>query len=122
MRKKFLVLAGTFFLLSTVAMKPAEHLRLVSSVPAKDSVATVIPERVILTFNQVPDVAVSGVDLVGPNGEVEVGRAVSTDDDKTFAVPVSGAMVDGSYEVRWRTAGDDGHIVRRSFNFTLDAN
>jgi methionine-rich copper-binding protein CopC len=33
--------------------------------------------------------------------------------------PIVGKMADGKYTVSWQTAGDDGHVQKGTFSFTL---
>ena len=39
--------------------------------------------------------------------------------EKTIMAAITGTMVDGKYAVDWQTAGDDGHVQKGAFTFTL---
>ena len=119
MSRKLLALASVCLAAAFIAATPLRHLNLVASFPPEGSTLIQPPERLLLWFNQEPDLAVSRVELEGPAGEVPVGDAAPTRWEKSFAVPVEGDMPYGAYEIHWQTAGDDGHVIRRSFGFTL---
>jgi methionine-rich copper-binding protein CopC len=34
---------------------------------------------------------------------------------------VTGTIADGTYTVAWQAAGDDGHLVKGTFTFTVKA-
>ena len=39
--------------------------------------------------------------------------------DKSMSTAVEGAMGDGAYKVAWQAAGDDGHVQKGEFSFTV---
>lgn len=100
---------------------PAYHLRLVKSVPGKDSVLTAAPTHVMLWYSQEPQARLSAITLTGPNGAaIELGSVTQcpTEKELLFA-KVDGPMPAGAYKVAWRTAGADGHVIRGEFAFRL---
>jgi methionine-rich copper-binding protein CopC len=100
---------------TTVALA---HMKLAKSLPAADSTITSQPAKVQIWFTQAPDKAVSRLTLSGPAGEVKLG-AVEVGADKSMSAAVQGATPDGAYKVAWQTAGDDGHVQKGQFAFTV---
>ena len=39
--------------------------------------------------------------------------------EKDLMARVSGRMPDGAYTARWQTAGDDGHVLKGEWTFTI---
>ena len=69
-------------------------------------------------FSQAPDIKVSKLDLTGPSGAVKLSNFHATD-DKSIMATVADKMLDGAYTVAWPAAGDDGHVQKGTFKFTL---
>ena len=51
----------------------------------------------------------------GGTGEVERDG----EDPKLMSVAVTGSMAAGTYTVAWRGIGDDGHVIRDDFQFSV---
>jgi methionine-rich copper-binding protein CopC len=101
--------------------EPDFHLRLVKSVPGKDSVLAAAPTHVMLWYSQEPQARLSAITLTGPNGAtVSLGPVTQcpTEKELLFA-KVDGAMPAGAYKVAWRTAGSDGHVIGGEIAFRL---
>ncbi len=94
------------------------HMAFSKSLPAKDSVVAAKPAKVQIWFSQAPDKAVSKMTLSGGAGEVKLG-AITVDADKSMSAAVEGAMADGAYTVAWQAAGDDGHVQKGEFAFSV---
>lgn len=94
------------------------HMKLSKTLPAANSTIAAKPDKVQIWYTQVPDKAVSRLTLSGPSGEVKLG-AVAVAEDKSVVAAVEGATPDGAYKVSWQTAGDDGHIQKGEFAFTV---
>lgn len=94
------------------------HMKLARTLPAADSTVTAAPTQVQAWFTQAPDPKVSRLSLEGPSGTVKLG-AVRAAEDKSLAAPIEGALPDGTYTVSWQAAGDDGHIQKGTFKFTV---
>jgi methionine-rich copper-binding protein CopC len=94
------------------------HTKLEKSEPAAGAVVTAAPNQIQLWFNEKLDAAVSKIDLTSPSGKVDLGppRVMS---DKALMAGISGKLGDGTYTVAWQTAGDDGHLVKGDFTFTV---
>jgi methionine-rich copper-binding protein CopC len=102
--------AGTFF-----------HTALKSSVPAKGA-SVHAPARISLTFTEKVILAQSSISvLTGDSTLVEKLVVKGTSDPATIAGAVTKHLTPGKYVVRWKTASDDGHVVRSAFGFTVTA-
>ena len=97
------------------------HLQMIRSLPSADSTVTESPSEVRLWFNERPELAVSRITVTGPDGAIAAGRPQATDDTLSFAVGVPVSLAAGAYTVAWRTAGGDGHVLRGSYEFRVDA-
>lgn len=98
------------------------HFGLRTSSPAADATVASVDE-IRLTFTQVPQENSAMIRLVDAGGErVETGELQhAADDATTVFVPVPTPLADGRYTVAWRGIGDDGHVVRGDFGFTVAA-
>ena len=98
----------------------ARHFALAKSMPEADSSVT-SPENLQLWFTQVPQDGSYTVRLLDAAGElVETGDATRNEEDaKLIEVTVGRALSAGAYTVAWRGIGDDGHVVRDDFGFTV---
>lgn len=97
------------------------HLRLVKSVPAKDSVLAEPPTHVMLWFSQEPQARLSAITLKGPGGAtVALGPLTQCPTEKELLyVKVDGPMPAGAYTIAWRTASSDGHVIRGELAFRV---
>lgn len=105
-------------LLMTFSVTVLAHMRLTKSLPAAAAVVAGKPAKVQVWFTQAPDKAVSKLTLTGPSGEVKLG-ALAVEADKSMSAAVDGATPDGSYKVAWQTAGDDGHVQKGEYSFSV---
>ena len=98
------------------------HFALSRSVPAADA-AVPSPEEVRLWFTQVAPPGSVAIRLVGPGGDaVETSDPIPDEDDgRVYHVDVPTKLPAGAYTVAWRGIGDDGHIVRGEFQFSVTA-
>jgi methionine-rich copper-binding protein CopC len=126
MRARALILAaGLLTALGATASDAADaalHFALNRSAPAAD--ATVPPpSEVRLWFSQVAQPGSVGIRLVSPaGGAVETGEPTPNEDDgRVYHVTVASPLAAGTYTVSWRGIGDDGHVVRGDFRFTVSA-
>ena len=94
------------------------HLAATKTMPEADAVVAEPPQQIQVWFTQDPDPAVSQLALEGPAGDVELGDTTVAD-EKSLMAMVPRALTPGSYTVSWRTAGDDGHVRRGDFSFTV---
>ncbi len=110
---------GLLALVGFTAAMTAVHLRLTASYPAADEVLAAAPDTVRLWFSEAPERSLSAIGIEGALGDIEVGDVEATDDPKSIKAQVMDEVPPGDYRVRWRAAGNDGHIVRGDYQFTV---
>lgn len=125
--KKFLGAAVlTLALFGTLAAGPATefpfHFQLNKSAPEADSQIE-SPEEVRLWFSQAPQDNSMQIRLIDADGElVETGEvARDAEDAKIYSIAVEAPLPAAGYTVSWRAIGQDGHVVRGDFAFTVTA-
>ena len=99
------------------------HVALKTSVPANGARLTAAPRDLRLTFSEAPELAMTRVELVGPDGRViPLDSFHSAPDSQQVVVArIAGPLTAGAYTVRWQIAGQDGHPVRGRVAFTIFA-
>ena len=98
----------------------ALHTTLVKAIPAIDGTVSAAPTDLTLWFNERPDLSLSNIRLRAPDSSyVELGAVKAGTDSTALTVPVRGTLKAGKYTVLYRTAGDDGHVMRGSYSFTF---
>lgn len=107
-----LLFAGAF---STLALA---HTHLEKTEPADGAALKTAPSHVELWFNEKPNLTVSKIAVAGPSGAVEVGPTHSMS-DKSIMADFKGQLADGQYVVSWQAAGDDGHVSKGDFKFSV---
>ncbi|HEV3059815.1 MAG TPA: copper resistance protein CopC [Vicinamibacterales bacterium] len=112
------IITFTVALIGLTALVQA-HTKLEKSEPAAGATVAA-PKQIQLWFNEKLDAAVSKIELTGPSGKVELGPA-HTMADKTLMAVISGKVTGGTYTVAWQTAGDDGHVVKGDYTFSVSA-
>lgn len=111
-----LVTAGTLLLLAAPAQA---HDELISTNPADQAQIAVLPDHVVLTFEEPPVKTGSQVLIQGPDGSAATGSPSFKGSQVSQAIaPGSPA---GTYTVTWRVTSDDGHAVFGTFAFTAAA-
>ena len=97
------------------------HPVLVRSVPAKDATLTATPSTIRLTFSESVEWSLSTLTLEGPGGASialgKVGRGA--DSAQVIVAAIGTALPNGTYTVKWRAAGKDGHGTRGQFSFVV---
>ncbi len=96
------------------------HMAYSKSMPVKDATLSASPEQVQVWFTQDPEPAVSRLSLAGPGGEIAMGET-RVGEEKSLMAAVPAPLGPGTYTVSWRSAGDDGHVQRGDFSFTIRA-
>jgi putative copper export protein/methionine-rich copper-binding protein CopC len=115
------ILALTVFLALLLFTPAAAHQQLVSASPAEGASLSRVPGEIRLTFNQDVDVALAGLRLVGPGGEIALAPLeVPADEPGVLLARIRGALAAGAYSVEWRVTGDDGHPVRGEYRFVIE--
>ncbi len=113
-------LALVLVLVLTLVTVTTAHMAFSKSEPEEDSVLLESPHHIQIWFTQDPDPVVSQVRLDGPRGDVVLGELM-VHDDKSIMRMVPSSLSKGEYKVSWRSAGEDGHIQRGEFEFTVRA-
>ncbi len=106
-------------LLVTVLAPPLEaHMKPVKFEPAADATVTTAPKQVHVWFTQAPDPKLSKLEMRGPSGPIKL-TGFQVMKDKSIVATVDGSLADGRYSVKWQSAGDDGHLQKGEFAFTV---
>ncbi len=103
---------------SVLPMLVLAHTHLEKTEPADGAVLKAAPAHVELWFNEKPDLAVSKITLAGPSGAIAVGPTHSMS-DKSMMADIKAPLSDGNYVVSWQAAGDDGHVSKGQFTFSV---
>jgi len=70
--------------------------------------------------DQQPTPAFSSVTLTDSgNQRIKTSKMRATDDTLSVIADIEQPLEPGTYQVVWRTAGDDGHAVRGKYSFTV---
>lgn len=105
----------------TLAFATFFHATLKSSIPARGSAAP-SPTMVSLTFSEAVTTNLTTVAIVKPDSSVVETLVVKHGvPAATITAPVTHALAAGRYMVRWKTASDDGHVVRGMIPFSVTA-
>lgn len=94
------------------------HMAFQRAAPAADSTITAPPTTIQVWFTQAPDAKVSKLEMAGPGAAVPL-TGVHVMDGTSLMATVGGQMADGVYTVSWQSAGDDGHVQKGQYRFTL---
>src|SRR5690606_8086080 len=103
-------------LLIAVALPAAAldvHIRPESSTPAHDEVVTAAPPYLRLLFSARIEFQYTSIELTAPDGTLvpHGGVAFVEGSDREIMVQLPPLQESGTYTVRWRTAGADGHVI-----------
>ena len=109
------ILAGAGLLTAGVSA----HLTVTRTMPADESTVSAPPERVQVWFSQAASPRLSRLELRGPGGDVALGEIEVDSKERSISAALAAPLMPGRYEAAWRTAGDDGHVMRGTFTFTL---
>jgi copper transport protein len=126
-RTRFVVVAAAVATLAVIAVLvlsagPASaHASLVGSSPAADSVLTVPPTSVELTFDEAVTLVPESLRVFGPDGsEVDqgvVGRVHG--DGATVGVALREGLSRGTYVVSYRVVSADSHPISGAYTFSV---
>lgn len=112
------------FFLGLVSQCPSlsAHAGLVSSEPGRRAVLTVPPKSIRLCFNENVEAKFSAVTVQNQAGEaIEVGAPQNDPKMPACLEAPLGALVNGSYTVKYRVLSVDGHVVDYGYGFKLNA-
>ena len=120
MRARLPMFAATLAIVLIAAVTVAAHMAYSKSVPGKDAALAESPAQLRVWFTQDPEPALSQLSLEGPDGEVAIGKT-TVSEERALVAEVTSTLGPGSYTVKWRSAGNDGHVQRGDFAFTVRA-
>lgn len=92
------------------------HTHLESSIPSNGS-KVAAPTAIELRFSGAARVTALTLQQTGVAAKALAPLPATA--TKVVSVPVSG-LAAGSYTVTWRVAGEDGHVMSGTFQFTVD--
>lgn len=97
------------------------HTELRGATPAAGAVLNVVPRAIRLDFTEVPELAFTRIQVIGPGGKgVALGTlGYASDSRRSVVDSIKGPLQPGEYVVDWQTAGDDSHPVRDRYRFTI---
>ncbi len=101
------------------AQVASAHPVLKRSVPAAGDTLRESPRRLTLLFSKSIAVSLSTVELVGPDGRPRALGPLALTGTVGFTTTIADPLAPGAYEVRWKTAGADGHPVRGRYSFVV---
>ena len=108
-------MAVCFLVLAVPALPAAAHSPLASSSPADGDSVTTAPRTIEMTFR-----GTEGLVRLALSGEVDLGDGHLMIEKQRHTVSLPEIRPD-EYEVRWRALSADGHVVKGSFSFTVEA-
>lgn len=112
--------AATALVLAATPAAALAHAHLVSASPAVDGHVDAAPRELRLTFSETVELAISRVQLLGPDGQaVALATPAAADSGRTMIAAISTVLAPGTYTVVWQVAGRDGHPVRGKFAFVV---
>ncbi|MXZ73032.1 MAG: copper resistance protein CopC [Acidobacteria bacterium] len=114
------IAACAALLIAAAVAAVSAHMAVSKTMPEADAALLISPSAIQVWFTQAPDPAVSRLALNGAAGEIALGE-LDIRSDKSLHAAVPSTLASGSYTVRWRAAGDDGHTQRGEFSFTVRA-
>ena len=109
-------LAASVVLVPTGA---SAHSELVASNPSDDSVVDHIPDHVVLEFVDPVSVDDDSVQVVGPDGEDRAIGVLGSDTGRLVSIVVGSGGSRGSWQIRYRVLGADGHAVSGRVDFSV---
>ena len=118
MKKILVLIAVTLF--SSVIPSANAHSELVSSNPSSSAYIEELPEQIELEFNEELLNLGSGnsVSILSPSGE-DLGMGETSTDGARITRLLNTTSELGAFEVKYRVASADGHILKGSFTFNL---
>ena len=123
MLKSFRSLAVIITILVGLCTWPAllsAHLKLERSNPAANATLDVAPPQLQLWFSEEPLLVMTSVTLTGPKGAVKLDKA-RAGGERSLIVPIATPLDPGAYKIAWKTAGDDGHTLQGTVDFSVKA-
>jgi len=99
------------------------HLKLVRSFPASDTVLVTSPEKITIELSEAVELTGAKLTLAKQGGAPIALGALRREPSapKVLRADVPTTLGSGSYAVSWRTMSKDGHVVKGTFGFRVDA-
>ncbi len=95
------------------------HAHLKAASPNEDAPVSA-PREIRLSFSEGLELAFSGVDVVGTDGNaVTLDEARLQDAGRTLVTPVADTLESGSYDVHWHVLSVDGHKTQGQYRFDV---
>jgi methionine-rich copper-binding protein CopC len=122
MRKLSLLLAISLF--SILGHTNAySHSSVVKTTPQYKSTLRALPDEISIRFSEeplvIPGEVINSITVINPKGEV-ISDSFTRVSEKSLIVGISeGESEKGSYEVRYRMASGDGHVISGNYEFYL---
>jgi len=119
MRRIIFAVLGAALLVVVAGQPASAHAQLRRSEPASGALLQTAPSRVVITFTEPPDPALSTIHVLSETGQdVEQGRAEPVPSAPLQLQVSLPPLPDGVYTVTWRTLSEtDGHVTGGSFAF-----
>lgn len=101
----------------------ARHLKLVRSFPAADTVMATSPEKVTIELSEAVELTGASLTLAKQGGAPIALGALRREPSapKVLRAEVTTTLASGGYVVSWRTMSKDGHVVKGTVGFRVDA-
>ena len=119
--KLTLALAVSTVLAVVMPAPVAAHTGLESSQPSDGQVVDEPVAQISLTFNRPVEPAGDGFTVSEGQGPRYLPDSLSSVDGQVWWLHFDTPLGNGVYEVWWRVAAEDGHIIEGTFGFTVDA-
>jgi copper transport protein len=119
---KNLIRIALFIVAASLVTVPAQaHTHLLSSTPGKgDTVRTPVNE-ILLHFSEAVDARYTVVVLLDASGQqIKMAQLVGASPSKDYKLVLERPLMAGAYTVKWKAAGDDGHVSTGLFDFSVD--
>ena len=115
MRRALLCAFVVGVLVALTGAPASAHASLLSSDPEEGSVVAVLPDQLVLTFNE--SVRLDQVQAFGPGGE-DWAVDAEVQDNRLVVVPQEDPGT-GTVVVAWKVLSEDGHVVGGSLTFSI---
>lgn len=118
------VFSLALMLILAAATPPSAVLHFGLSTSSPEAGSTIqAPSEVRLTFTQEPQEGTVQIRIVeAEDAGVHVMDAAQDSESPTvFYIVLHGTLPPATYTVSWRGMGEDGHVVRDTFQFTVSA-
>lgn len=94
------------------------ELRVAKTLPAHKAILSSPPAALQVWFNEAPVISVSKLSLMGPDGAVTLGQ-LRSGDERSVIADIPERLSGGRYQATWKTADENGRVVRGTFSFTI---